>query len=127
MKQWRFYFLASVLPLVFSAFWGAGPALGAGAVQAALVTDVGKIDDRTFNEFAYKGMQRAAGEFGLETSFIETQQPTDYQKNIEQFIGEGIQRHHHRGVHVGGRHGRHGEKVSGGQIRHRGFRVRPAH
>ncbi len=57
--------------------------------RVGLVTDVGKVDDRTFNESAYKGMVRAAKEFGIESAFIETQQPTDYDKNIEQFASAG--------------------------------------
>ena len=57
--------------------------------QVGLVTDIGKVDDRTFNEFAYKGMMRAVKEFGLKSAFIETQQPTDYEKNIEQFASTG--------------------------------------
>src|ERR687886_729057 len=59
--------------------------------QVGLVTDVGKVDDRTFNEFAYKGMMRAVKEFGLKSAFIETQQPTDYEKNIEQFASTGYE------------------------------------
>jgi basic membrane lipoprotein Med (substrate-binding protein (PBP1-ABC) superfamily)/maltose-binding protein MalE len=58
-------------------------------VRVGLVTDVGKVNDGTFNEFAYKGMMQAAEEFGLETAFIETLAPTDYEKNIEQFANEG--------------------------------------
>ncbi len=58
-------------------------------IKVGLVTDVGKIDDKTFNEFAYAGMKRAAKDFDISTSFIETQQPTDYTKNIGQFINEG--------------------------------------
>lgn len=58
-------------------------------IKVGLVTDVGKIDDKTFNEFAYSGMKRAAKDFDIATSFIETQQPTDYAKNIGQFINEG--------------------------------------
>lgn len=57
--------------------------------QVGLVTDVGKVDDRTFNEFAYTGMMRAVKEFGLKSAFIETQQPTDYEKNIEQLASAG--------------------------------------
>src|SRR5262249_250560 len=57
--------------------------------QVGLVTDVGKVDDRTFNEFAYKGMMRAVNEFGVKSAFIETQQPTAYEKNIEQFASGG--------------------------------------
>ena len=64
------------------------PAL-ARITQIGLVTDIGKVDDRTFNEFAYQGMMRAVKEFGLKSAFIETQQPTDYEKNIEQLASTG--------------------------------------
>ena len=58
--------------------------------QVGLVTDVGKVNDGTFNEYAYTGMMQAADEFGLENAYIETQQPTDYEKNVEQFVDEGF-------------------------------------
>jgi basic membrane protein A len=57
--------------------------------KVGLVTDVGKVNDGTFNEFAYKGMIQAVKDFNLKSSFIETLQPTDYEKNIEQFASEG--------------------------------------
>ena len=47
-----------------------------------LVTDIGKIDDRTFNQYAYEGMQAAADCFGFETDYIETASEADYAKNI---------------------------------------------
>lgn len=75
-----------VCAAVFIAGWGTCQA--AGGLKVGLVTDVGKIDDKTFNEAAYKGMKRAAVEFGLKTSFIETLQPTDYEKNIQRFVSE---------------------------------------
>jgi basic membrane protein A len=46
---------------------------------------VGKVNDGTFNQFAYQGLQRAEQELGVEIDFIETQQPTDYARNIDQF------------------------------------------
>ncbi len=58
--------------------------------KVGLVTDVGKVNDGTFNEYAYTGMMQAADEFGLDNAYIETQQPTDYEKNVEQFIDEGF-------------------------------------
>ncbi len=58
-------------------------------MKVGLVTDVGKVDDKTFNQFAYEGMMRAAKEFGLDANYIETQQPTDYDKNIQTFAEEG--------------------------------------
>lgn len=53
--------------------------------KIALVTDVGKINDGTFNQFAYEGLQRAQEELGVQIDYIETQQPTDYERNLEQF------------------------------------------
>ena len=50
--------------------------------NVALVTDIGKVDDRTFNQYAYEGMEAAAECFGFETSFIETASEADYEKNI---------------------------------------------
>jgi basic membrane protein A len=60
----------------------------AGNIRIALVTDVGKINDGTFNQFAYEGLQRAQQELGVKVDYIETQQPTDYEKNLEQFASQ---------------------------------------
>jgi basic membrane lipoprotein Med (substrate-binding protein (PBP1-ABC) superfamily) len=48
-----------------------------------LITDIGKVDDGTFNQFAYEGMQAAVECFGIaDSSFIETQSEADYAANI---------------------------------------------
>ena len=47
-----------------------------------LVTDIGKVDDGTFNEYAYDGLTAAEECFGFESSFIETASEADYEKNI---------------------------------------------
>ena len=47
-----------------------------------LVTDIGKVDDGTFNQYAYEGMKAAEECFGFETSYIETASEADYEKNI---------------------------------------------
>jgi basic membrane lipoprotein Med (substrate-binding protein (PBP1-ABC) superfamily) len=65
------------------------PAAASQIAKVGLVTDVGKVDDGTFNQYAYEGMMRAVEALGLESSFIETAQPTDYEKNVEQFAQEG--------------------------------------
>jgi basic membrane protein A and related proteins len=57
--------------------------------KVGLVTDVGSLDDKSFNASAWAGVQRAAKEFNVEVKAIESKQPTDYQKNIEQFLTEG--------------------------------------
>lgn len=47
-----------------------------------LVTDIGRVDDGTFNQYAYEGMLAAADCFDFETNFIETVSEADYATNI---------------------------------------------
>jgi basic membrane protein A len=55
------------------------------AIKVGLVTDVGKIDDKSFNQSAWEGVQRAQRELGAQVRFLETTDPKDYMKNIDQF------------------------------------------
>ncbi|MFN8529198.1 MAG: BMP family ABC transporter substrate-binding protein [Anaerolineae bacterium] len=57
--------------------------------SVCLVTDLGRINDGTFNQYAYEGMQRAADDFGLTSRYIETQAQTDYAANIQTCLDEG--------------------------------------
>ncbi len=91
--------ITSVL-LVASMFLGAcgGPAAttapqatqppAAAKLKVGLVTDVGGVNDKSFNQSAWAGVQKAASEFGLDAKYIESKQPTDYEKNIDQFATE---------------------------------------
>lgn len=54
-----------------------------------LVTDIGKVDDQTFNQYAYEGMTAAEECFGFETSFIETVSEADYEENISTALEGG--------------------------------------
>jgi basic membrane protein A len=55
-----------------------------------LVTDIGKIDDGTFNQFAYEGMVGALECFGIEDSdVIETASEADYEGNIGTSLSQG--------------------------------------
>ncbi len=61
---------------------------GTGALKVGLVTDTGGVNDKSFNQSAWEGVQKAAKEFGWDAKFIESKQPTDYEKNIDQFATE---------------------------------------
>ena len=50
-----------------------------------LVTDVGEIDDKSFNQSAWEGAQRAADELGAFTKYVETKDAKDYASNIALF------------------------------------------
>ena len=47
------------------------------AFKVGQVTDVGGINDASFNELAWQGMQDAELDFGVEVNFLESQQQTD--------------------------------------------------
>jgi basic membrane protein A len=60
-------------------------AAGAKKLRVGLVTDVGKVDDKSFNQSAWEGVQCAQKNLGADVKFIETTDPKDYAKNIDQF------------------------------------------
>jgi basic membrane protein A len=68
-----------------------GAPSGAGAYRVGLVTDVGKVDDRSFNQSVWEGVQQAQRDVpGItEIKYIETIDPKDYEKNIAQFADDG--------------------------------------
>ncbi len=61
-----------------------------GIESVCLVTDLGRVNDGTFNQYAHIGAVRASEEFDLEYKFIETQATTDYEANINTCVEEGF-------------------------------------
>jgi len=59
------------------------------AFTVGQITDVGGIDDKSFNQTAWAGVQRAVEELGVEGVYLESQQQTDYEKNLNEFISQG--------------------------------------
>jgi basic membrane protein A and related proteins len=56
--------------------------------KVGLVTDVGKLSDKSFNFDSYKGVQDAQADASLcvQGKAIESSTPDDYPKNIQQFV-----------------------------------------
>ena len=54
-----------------------------------LVTDVGEVDDKSFNQSAWEGAQAGAEAAGGKADFIETQDAKDYAANIGLFADDG--------------------------------------
>lgn len=52
------------------------------------VTDLGGIDDKSFNASAYAGITQAVEELGVEGKYLESQGQSDYVKNIQQYLDE---------------------------------------
>ncbi|MGB9776274.1 MAG: BMP family lipoprotein [Anaerolineae bacterium] len=57
--------------------------------RVGMVTDVGGIDDKSFNATSWQGMELAKQELGVEVAYLESQQQADYAANITQFLDQG--------------------------------------
>ena len=44
------------------------------------------MDDKSFNQTAWSGAEIVAEELGWEATYLESEQQTDYEKNINEFI-----------------------------------------
>ena len=81
-------FLLSVVAVLIISMVLTACSSGGGKKKIGLVTDVGGVNDKSFNQSAWAGVQKAATEYGWKANFIESKQPTDYEKNIDQFATE---------------------------------------
>ncbi len=59
------------------------------AIKVGLVTDTGGVNDRSFDQLAWQGVQKAAPEMGIQAKFLESKQPTDYAQHIDEFAADG--------------------------------------
>ncbi len=57
-------------------------------LKVGLVTDIGGIDDRSFNANAWKGVQQAVQDYGIQAQYLQSKQQTDYEKNLTEFVQE---------------------------------------
>ena len=79
------------LAIVMSACGGssnAGPAAATGP-KIGVVTDIGQLEDKSFNEFSWKGAQDGAAAIGApKPQVIVTKDVADYKQNIQQFVDQ---------------------------------------
>lgn len=72
---------------------GAKPITSSGKrFRAALVLDIGGVDDKSFNAAAWAGLQKAQKDLGLGTDdikYVETKSAADYTSNLRTFATQG--------------------------------------
>ena len=59
------------------------------ALKVGMVSDVGGIDDASFNQNTWEGLEDAEAELGVCSQFIESAAQADYEKNITEFAEQG--------------------------------------
>ena len=63
---------------------------GSETIKVGMVADVGGINDESFNQSAWEGLQQAQKELGVEVKVIESKQASEYLGNIETLADEGM-------------------------------------
>jgi basic membrane protein A len=80
----------SVLMVVVFVLTACAPAAPAEAkIKACEVTDTGGVDDKSFNATGWAGLERAAEELGVEIKYLESEQASDYEVNLNSFVEDG--------------------------------------
>ncbi|HET9984192.1 MAG TPA: BMP family ABC transporter substrate-binding protein [Longimicrobiales bacterium] len=69
---------------------GAAVASGAARERLGVVFDVGGRGDKSFNDAAYRGAERAARELGVETRYIEPGEGPDREAGLRLLAAEGM-------------------------------------
>jgi basic membrane protein A len=81
--------LSLALSIIMSACGGSsGPAAASGP-KIGVVTDIGQLEDKSFNEYTWKGVQDGAAAIGAPApKVIVTKDVADYKQNIQQFVDQ---------------------------------------
>lgn len=65
-----------------------GAAAAGGDVKLEMITDTGGVNDQSFNQLAWAGMQQLADENGWEVSYLESKQDSDYMTNLDKAVDD---------------------------------------
>ncbi|GAB4273589.1 MAG: BMP family ABC transporter substrate-binding protein [Coriobacteriia bacterium] len=101
-KKWSSV-LALVLVLALVAVFGAGCAkttedegttsegevLPGEGIKVGMVTDTNGLGDKSFNDAVWEGLEMARDELGVEIEVLESNEPADYEPNIDQLAAAG--------------------------------------
>jgi len=88
MRNLKSLFCLLLVFLLVSAFASAQDG-EAGIESVCMVTNVGNVDDGSFNQSTYEGMIRAGEDFDIETTVIESTSQAEHEANINTCIDEG--------------------------------------
>ncbi len=68
---------------------GSSPSSSAPQVKIGLVTDIGGLNDRSFNHLAYVGLQNAEKKLGVQGEVLQSNSDSDYVPNLQTAAAHG--------------------------------------
>jgi basic membrane protein A len=87
MKKILCFAILALTTVFISSCGGEKSNIKATGFKAAMVAGIGGINDQSFNQSAWEGMQKLAKE-GVSVSFIESQRASDFLPNFEKLIDQ---------------------------------------
>ena len=57
-------------------------------LKIGLITDVGGVNDGSFNQSSWEGLEKAGEDLGVTVNYLESATDADYQPNMETFVDE---------------------------------------
>lgn len=84
------FFLAGALAVAVTASGWVPRAMAAGAIKVGMVTDVGGLGDRSFNDSAYAGLQACKKTGGAQIQVLQSKSAADYQPNLTVFATQNF-------------------------------------
>lgn len=81
--------LNAVFLLAGELLFGQKASRAGSGLQVGLVFDVGGLGDKSFNDLAYKGLQKAVKELGVDAQYLEPSEGTDREAGLRQFAAQG--------------------------------------
>ena len=80
--------MAAVMTLSLVACGGGSNDSANETLKVGLVTDIGGVEDQSFNQSAWEGLQRAGEELGVEINYLSSGSDADYVPNLATFVDE---------------------------------------
>lgn len=60
----------------------------ASSLKIGVVTDVGRVDDKNFNQYSYEGAKNAGATLGATVNYVVPKDASDYTKDIQGFVDQ---------------------------------------
>jgi len=66
----------------------AAPSAATTPLKIGVVTDVGRVDDKNFNQYSYEGAKTAAATLGTTAEYVVPKDASDYTKDIQGYVDQ---------------------------------------
>jgi len=87
-KRFKFLGVAAVVLMVAMACGGTNNPGTSKQYKIGLVTDIGGLNDKSFNHLAYVGLEKAKTDFGIKDDVTESKSGNDYVNNLTGFASK---------------------------------------